>query len=169
MTEQEFLDIFYRPFAQKLLSYALNLTLNKQDAEDLLQDTFTKAWRSLNTYNKNQSMPQTWLATIMRNTYLTGRQKNVSTTELIVSNDKADDNTQINEQFEKFPSLFKKYYENDYEPGYQLLFKLYAINGNIATNFELKEKTPFDENFFTPNPTHHKRILYRLFLMKKFD
>jgi len=53
---------------------AFELTRNHQDAEDLSQEVFLKAWRSLDDF-KEQSKIATWLYRITVNTYLNARRK----------------------------------------------------------------------------------------------
>ncbi len=58
---QEFLDL--RP---KLKSYLFRLTTNKQDAEDLTQDTYLKVSKSISTFKGNSSF-KTWVFSIATN------------------------------------------------------------------------------------------------------
>ena len=55
-------NIYYKP----LLLYALSLTKNQQDAEDLLQETFIKAFLS---YEKNGSL-KSWLVTVLKHEFI---------------------------------------------------------------------------------------------------
>lgn len=48
---------------------ALALTGRAQDAEDLVQETYLRAWRSLHTYRKG-SNPKAWLFRIMHNLHI---------------------------------------------------------------------------------------------------
>jgi RNA polymerase sigma-70 factor (ECF subfamily) len=52
-----------------LYNVALRLTANAQDAEDLVQDTVTKAYRAWDTYEPGTNC-RAWLVTIMRNTFI---------------------------------------------------------------------------------------------------
>lgn len=58
---------YYRP----LYLYALSLTGNRQDAEDLLQETFVKAYLS---YEAGGSV-KAWLITVLRNGFLNLQRK----------------------------------------------------------------------------------------------
>jgi RNA polymerase sigma-70 factor (ECF subfamily) len=49
-------------------SFALRLVGDSAAAEDISQDTFLKAWKSLKKYNKESSKFKTWLLRIARNT-----------------------------------------------------------------------------------------------------
>lgn len=51
----------------KLYNFLYRYTRNKEDAEDLVQDTFVKAYRNLHRYDSKYSF-STWLFTIARRT-----------------------------------------------------------------------------------------------------
>jgi RNA polymerase sigma-70 factor (ECF subfamily) len=63
------------PFAAEALSYvdslygtAMRLTRRPQDAEDLVQETYLKAFRSSNQFERGTNL-KAWLFTILHNTY----------------------------------------------------------------------------------------------------
>lgn len=60
---------------KEMKSYALKLTRNEQDAEDLIQDTGVKAIRKVDSFNPNKAKMNTWLAHIMKNIYIDGIRK----------------------------------------------------------------------------------------------
>ncbi|CAB4599242.1 unannotated protein [freshwater metagenome] len=55
--------------APQLFSTALRMTRNRSDAEDLVQETFVKAWRSFHTFQTGTNL-RAWLFRIMTNTYI---------------------------------------------------------------------------------------------------
>jgi len=55
-------------FLEPLYAAALRLTRNKSDAEDLVQDTFVKAFRSSDRYQRGTNL-KAWLYTILHNTW----------------------------------------------------------------------------------------------------
>lgn len=54
-----------------LYSSALRLTRNRTAAEDLVQDTFLKAWRSFRTFQDGTNA-RAWLYKILMNAYIDG-------------------------------------------------------------------------------------------------
>jgi len=56
------------PEVDVLYRVALNLTGQPADAEDLVQDALTRAWRALDRFDG--AFPRAWLLTILRNTHL---------------------------------------------------------------------------------------------------
>lgn len=58
--------LIYESYYKPLYLYALSLTGNRQDAEDLLQETFVKAFLS---YEEKGSIKY-WLVTVLRHQYL---------------------------------------------------------------------------------------------------
>jgi RNA polymerase sigma-70 factor (ECF subfamily) len=70
--------------APQLFSTAMRMTRNRSDAEDLVQETFIKAWRSFATYQQGTNL-RAWLFRIMTNTYINkynAQQRKPSETEL---------------------------------------------------------------------------------------
>jgi RNA polymerase sigma-70 factor (ECF subfamily) len=63
----------YEYYATGIYRLCYSLVLNKQDAEDVLQETFVYAFKNLRRYDKDKSALKTWLYTIAvsrcRNTY----------------------------------------------------------------------------------------------------
>lgn len=57
------------PHLDALYRYALRLTRNERDAEDLLQDTFLRAFRFWGKYQKGSNC-KAWLFRIMKNQFL---------------------------------------------------------------------------------------------------
>ncbi|BBO23351.1 MAG: hypothetical protein AMXMBFR19_05180 [Chthonomonadaceae bacterium] len=59
---------------RRAYSMALQLTRNKSDAEDLLQDTYYKAWRGFESYSPERPFLN-WLLRIMQRAYLDTRRR----------------------------------------------------------------------------------------------
>ena len=90
--------IFAKEFAvhaDALLTFAYHLTLYDSSAEDLVQETFMKAWRFIEKYDQGTNA-KAWLFTIMKNAFINdyrkkGKQpKKVDIDEAIITLD--DDN-----------------------------------------------------------------------------
>ena len=56
-------------FSPQLFSSAVRMTRNRADAEDLVQETFLKGWRSFHTFQEGTNL-RAWLFRIMTNTYI---------------------------------------------------------------------------------------------------
>jgi RNA polymerase sigma-70 factor (ECF subfamily) len=56
-------------YASQLFPTAVRMTRNRADAEDLVQETYLKAWRSSNTFQDGTNM-RAWLFRIMTNTFI---------------------------------------------------------------------------------------------------
>jgi RNA polymerase sigma-70 factor (ECF subfamily) len=69
MTAQDDFTQEAMQFAPQLFSTAMRMTRNKSDAEDLVQETFIKAWRSFHTFQTGTNL-RAWLYRIMTNTFI---------------------------------------------------------------------------------------------------
>jgi len=62
------------PFAQQLYAHALRMTRNPSDAEDVLQESFLKAYRAYHTFQEGTDL-RAWLYRIVINTYINKYRK----------------------------------------------------------------------------------------------
>lgn len=69
------------PWLDDVYRFALSLTRDEADAEDVVQDTFLRAYRSWNTYAIGSDCRR-WLFTICRNAFLRSRERERRTIEL---------------------------------------------------------------------------------------
>ena len=71
-------------YASHLYPVALRMTRNRADAEDLVQETYLKAWRSFATFHEGTNL-RAWLFRIMTNTFINkynAQQRRPQETEL---------------------------------------------------------------------------------------
>lgn len=73
---QEFEEIAMRHI-DSLYNMALRLVFNKEEAEDLVQETYLKAYRFFNTFEKGTNI-KAWLFKILRNTFINKYRKTMS-------------------------------------------------------------------------------------------
>ncbi len=118
----------YQEFAEQMLGVCYRYTKSVQDAEDVLQDGFVRAFQFLNQYNNDGDLGA-WLRKIMVNTALNYLKKNrkyqhdlsFDTIDLtIVSNDNPGDFLHAKELAELIRQL---------PTGYQTIFNLHAVEG----------------------------------------
>ena len=69
MSAQEQFTADAMQYAPQLFSTALRMTRNRSDAEDLVQETYIKGWRSFHTFQEDTNL-RAWLFRIMTNTYI---------------------------------------------------------------------------------------------------
>lgn len=62
------------PYLDQLYRTALRMTRNATDAEDLVQETFTKAYAAFRSYQQGTNL-RAWLFRILRNTYINSYRK----------------------------------------------------------------------------------------------
>lgn len=76
-TEQERAERFERdamPMLDQLYSAALRMTRNPADAEDLVQETYLKAYAAFRSFSAGTNL-KAWLYRILTNTYINGYRK----------------------------------------------------------------------------------------------
>ena len=73
---KEFEDIAMEHI-DSLYSMAIRLVFNKEEAEDLVQETYLKAYRFFNTFQKGTNI-KAWLFKILRNTFINKYRKAVN-------------------------------------------------------------------------------------------
>ena len=56
-------------YAQQLFATAVRMTRNRADAEDLVQETYLKAWRAYDSFEEGTNL-RAWLFRIMTNSYI---------------------------------------------------------------------------------------------------
>jgi len=57
------------PQIDALYTFAYHLTYNEADADDLVQDTYLRAWKAIHQYNEGTNV-RAWLFTILKNTFI---------------------------------------------------------------------------------------------------
>ncbi|MCS6973135.1 MAG: sigma-70 family RNA polymerase sigma factor [Cyclobacteriaceae bacterium] len=76
-TEQEKLDIFHNEFMPHINSmhnFAYRLTLDPDDANDLVQDTYLKAYRFIDSFERGTNA-KAWLFRILKNSFINDYRK----------------------------------------------------------------------------------------------
>jgi RNA polymerase sigma-70 factor (ECF subfamily) len=83
-------EIWVDLYADVLYHYAILRINNKNLAEDLVQDTFLSALKSIDQFQKKSSI-QTWLISILKNKIIGHYRKNFNNSEIINGSDNNDE------------------------------------------------------------------------------
>lgn len=70
----ESFEALFRRYFERVYRFALSLTRDANEAEDLTQQTFFKALRKIDTF-EGRSDPATWLCSIAKNEFFSGRKR----------------------------------------------------------------------------------------------
>lgn len=99
------------PHMTLLYNYALRLTGNEDDAKDLLQDTYLKAYRFIEKYEK-ETNAKAWLFRILKNSFINNYRKNARTPQQ-VDYDKVEEFVdRLKEPSAQSTDLRKDFYDN---------------------------------------------------------
>ncbi|THF51627.1 sigma-70 family RNA polymerase sigma factor [Flavobacterium supellecticarium] len=80
--------LLYDMYAKNLYGIIYNLLKDREEAEDVLQETFVKIWKNLDTYNESKGRFFTWLLNIARNSAIDRlRSKNFNNNQKNLSSD----------------------------------------------------------------------------------
>jgi RNA polymerase sigma-70 factor (ECF subfamily) len=71
----ESLRALYRTYAGELLGFALNALSDRETAEEIVQETFTRAWRHADRYDASRGSVRTWLYQITRHAIIDSRRR----------------------------------------------------------------------------------------------
>ena len=102
MTQEELLPLLmnkderafthvYDMYSKSLFAVICNLVSDREEAEDVLQETFVKIWKNIDTYNESKGRFYTWIVNIARNSAIdklrskgfNNRQKNLSSDNFV--------------------------------------------------------------------------------------
>lgn len=67
--KDELFEIEFLPHADALYTFAFHLTYNEEDANDLVQDTFFKSYRFIDSYERGTNA-KAWLFKILKNSFI---------------------------------------------------------------------------------------------------
>lgn len=85
-TRREFEELTL-PHLDPLFSAALRLTKNERDAEDLVQDTFLRAYRFFDKFERGTNI-KAWLFKILTNTFINRYRRNVKERSIVEGSEK---------------------------------------------------------------------------------
>src|ERR687884_1033609 len=74
----EALRSLYRAYAGELLGFALNALNDRETAEEIVQETFTRAWRHADRYDPERGSVRTWLYQIARHAIIDARRRSAA-------------------------------------------------------------------------------------------
>ena len=125
--DRHYQELLYRKFASKMFSVCLGYAKSREDAKDILQDSFVKVFTSLKKYRGDGSL-EGWIRKIIVNTAIDHNRKalkdlkNIEIENAMLSTIEASalENIQTKELLELIHKL---------PEGARIIFNLYAVEG----------------------------------------
>jgi RNA polymerase sigma-70 factor (ECF subfamily) len=65
--DQRAFTYVYDMYSKSLFAVISNLVSDREEAEDVLQETFVKIWKNIDSYNESKGRFYTWIVNIARN------------------------------------------------------------------------------------------------------
>jgi RNA polymerase sigma-70 factor (ECF subfamily) len=118
-TKQEQFTNLFKHCKHKLYNIAYSVVLNKEEAEDVLQDAYIKAWRKFEDFDKSKKFLN-WMSAIVKNAAIdhkrsTSKQMQVYSLNAISSNLIGDKKSSVSFDVEdKKLDLFDKYEQKEF-------------------------------------------------------
>jgi RNA polymerase sigma factor (sigma-70 family) len=114
-TEAQKNEVFNKefvPYLDSAYNFAYKLTLDEDDAKDLVQDTYTKAFRFINSFERGTNA-KAWLFKILKNSFINEfrRQQKLPTTvdyqdvEQVYNSDEVDEDYTVDMRSESVQDL----------------------------------------------------------------
>ena len=70
----EIFNVEFMPFVDSMYNFAFRLTNDEDDANDLMQDTYLKAFRFINSFERGTNA-KAWLFRILKNSFINDYRK----------------------------------------------------------------------------------------------
>src|SRR4051812_45208873 len=72
---EESMRALYRTYGPELYGFAMSALHDRGQAEDLVQDVFTRVWRKADSYDSSRASFRTWLYGIARNAIIDQKRR----------------------------------------------------------------------------------------------
>ncbi len=157
--------MLFRIYAPRMLGVCLRYTCNKQEAEDVLQDSFIKVFKNIGSFNnENKGSIGGWIRRICVNTALNNYRDTLKyrqETDIDIFKGNIPDNTDDDEISEE-PIEKEKILQiiHDLPAGYKLVFNLYVFE-------QYTHQQIADELNISANTSKTQLMKARTFIKKK--
>lgn len=141
--ETNALDLLVDRYMSIIYRFIYRQMGNAEDANDITQDVFVKAWKNLKKYNPNQNF-KTWIMTIARNSSIDYLRKRKSINFSKLNNDFSDE--EFEDTLVDSESLPDEVYERGEAKGVvEELMKVLTETQRSAINLRINEDLSFEE------------------------
>ena len=141
--ETNALDLLVDRYMSIIYRFIYRQMGNAEDANDITQDVFVKAWKNLKKYNPNQNF-KTWIMTIARNSSIDYLRKRKSINFSKLNNDFSDE--EFEDTLVDSEPLPDEVYERGEAKGVvEELMKVLTETQRSAINLRINEDLSFEE------------------------
>lgn len=141
--ETDALDLLVDRYMSIIYRFIYRQMGNADDANDITQDVFVKAWKNLKKYNPNQNF-KTWIMTIARNSSIDYLRKRKSINFSKLNNDFSDE--EFEDTLVDSEPLPDEVYERGEAKGVvEELMKVLTETQRSAINLRINEDLSFEE------------------------
>lgn len=138
-------ELLYKKYAPKLLGICFRYCKNREDAEDILQESFIKIFKNIKQF-REEVLLIAWMRRIIINTAFRHYSQNNKFSFNVPLNESIGDNIQFKDNiFDKFSKDELLNAVQSLPVGFRTIFNLYAVEGykhkEIAEMLEISENT----------------------------
>jgi len=130
------------PVLDPLFATALRLTRNRSDAEDVLQESVMKAWKSFDRFQKDTNF-KAWLFRILTNTFISGKRtekRSPRPAQLSQERDVADEPAEPSFEASEWDRVYPSLVDDDVKQALDELPEEYRLPMLLSSMGELSYK-----------------------------
>ena len=157
--------LLYNKYANVLFSICLRYAINKDEAEDILQEGFLKIFMNLKSY-RNEGSFEGWMKKIIVNTAISTVRSNTRTFSLDTINEIPEENEEDSGEYIIHPSKLLEIL-NLLPVQLRIVFNLYAIEE--YTHKEISEMLEVSESTSRTNLFRARKMLSKMVIKYKTE
>src|ERR687889_1846302 len=98
---EDAMRVLYRTYGSELYGFAVSALGDRGQAEELVQEVFTRVWRHAESYDANKASFRTWLYGIARNAIIDLKRRQAVRPQLAAHAQDQDERAATDDSFER--------------------------------------------------------------------